>query len=278
MRRILYLAAIAASIGFSNDLLAQTTGTSGGFGGGTGAGGGFGGGAGGGTSIGGGGTSIGGGSSFGGGTAGGSSFSGTSLGSSSFSGTAGGTGMLGTSTTIPGRTGAGGRAIGGGGVQISQTNFLQSSYANPLYPGRPGSTAIAPAAGGFGQPSFGTVTTTGGTTTPGGATRRGGMAGGTASVNSNYGPVGSVVTPITFAAEVRFPAPAIQAPQLQADLLGVINRTSVIRQPGNIRIEVTGNTVILRGRAADDDERRLIEGMVRLEPGVHQVINQLTVP
>lgn len=271
MRRVLYLAAITVLLGFSSNLLAQGGGMGGGssLGGGTGASGGFGGGT-------GGGTSLGTGSSFGGGTGGGSSFAGTTLGSASFSGTSGGTGMLGSSTTVPGRTGAGGRAVGGGAVQISPTNFLQSSYANPLYPGRPGSTNIAPAAGGFGQPSFGNVTTTS-TTTPGGATGRGGLAGGTATVNSNYGPVGSVVSPITYAAVVRFPVPPIQSPQLQANLQGLINRTMVIRQPGDVRIEVNGDTVILRGRVADEDERRLVEGMVRLEPGVHEVVNQLTV-
>jgi hypothetical protein len=267
MRRILYLAAVAVSLGLSSDLLAQ--GGGGGFGGGTGATGGSGG-------I-GGGTSLGGGSSFGGGTGGGSSIAGTTLGSSSFNGTSmtGGTGLLGSTTTVPGRTGAGGRSTGGA-VQISTTNFLQSSYANPLYPGRPGSTNIAPAAGGFGQPSFGNVSTTT-TTTPGGTTGRGGLLGGTATVNSNYGPVGSVVSPITYAAVVRFPTPSIQSSQLQVDLQGLINRTTVIRQAGDVRVEVNGDTVLLRGRVADEDERRLVEGMVRLEPGVHEVINQLTV-
>jgi hypothetical protein len=272
MRRILYLAALALSLGISSDLLAQGGGGGGGggFGGGTGASGGFGGGT-------GGGTSLGGGSSLTGGT-GGSSFAGTTLGGSSFSGTSmtGGTGLLGSTTTVAGRTGPGGRATGGS-VQISPTNFLSSTYANPLYPGRPGSSNIAPAAGGFGQPSFGNVTTSNTTTTPGGLTGRGGI-GGTASVNSSYGPVGSVVSPISFTAQVRFPAPPIQSPRLQADLQGFIDRASIIRQPGNVRIEVNGSTVILRGRAADDEERRLIEGMIRLEPGVHEVVNQLTVP
>jgi osmotically-inducible protein OsmY len=36
--------------------------------------------------------------------------------------------------------------------------------------------------------------------------------------------------------------------------------------------------VILRGRVADDDERRLAEGMVRMEPGVREVRNELIIP
>ncbi len=267
MRGILFLAAISISLGATGQVLAQGGGA--GFGGGTGMGGGgtsFGGG-GGGTSFAGGGTSISGGTSFAGG--------GTSIsGGTSFAG--GGTGFTGMTggSTVPGRTGAGGRSTGGAGVTISPTNFLSASYGNPLYPGRPGSTNIAPAAGGFGQPSFGS-TTTGGRTQTGG---RAGMGGGTASVSSNFGRLGLVNSPITFATVVRFPMPRVQAPQVQTQLQALIDRSAALKLPGAVRVEVQGNKVILRGRAADDDDRRLVEGMVRLEPGVHQVINELRVP
>jgi hypothetical protein len=187
-------------------------------------------------------------------------------------------------TTTTGRTGAGGRATGGS-VQISSTNFLANSYANPMYPGRPGSTNISPAAGGFGQPSFG-ATTTGGTATAGRTTtgqtgRLGqttGRLGGTATVGSNYGTVTSYGVAITFATDIRFPAPPIQSPQLQANLQQLITRAPFLSQPNSVRIEVQGTTVVLRGRVADDDERRLIEGMVRMEPGVREVRNELTIP
>ena len=281
MRRLLYLAAIIVTLGTSAQVLAQ----GGGFGGGgSGAGGGFGGGGagGGGSSFGGGGSSFGGGgSSFGGGGTslggGGTTFGG---GGTSFSGSGsllGGTGGMlgGTTSTVPGRTGAGGRTIGGSGTQISSTNFLAATFANPLFPGRPGSSNTAPAAGGFGQPSFGNVTTTSNTRTAGAGR---GAIGGTASVGSNYGRVTNTNLPIAFATELRFPAPPIQVPQVQADLQGLINRTSILKLPSAVRVEVSGNTVILRGRVADDDERRLIEGMVRLEPGIHDVRNELVVP
>jgi hypothetical protein len=192
--------------------------------------------------------------------------------------------MTGGTGTTSGRTGAGGRATGGA-VQIDSTNFLANTYANPLYTGRPGSTNISPAAGGFGQPSFGT-TTTGGTATAGrtGATnlagRTGTALGGRANVGTNTG-TGNITnygSPITFALDVRFAAPAIQSPQLQADLQSLLGRTPFVRQPDAVRIEVIGSTVVLRGRVADDDERRLIEGMVRMEPGVREVRNELTFP
>jgi hypothetical protein len=98
------------------------------------------------------------------------------------------------------------------------------------------------------------------------------------SGRNSYGGTTGTNIPISYATEVRFPAPPIVPSQLQLELQGVVNRTSMVRQPANIRVEVAGNTVILRGRVADDDERRLVEGMVRLEPGVHEVRNELTVP
>jgi hypothetical protein len=204
-------------------------------------------------------------------------------GGTSFTGTGSTTGQPGF-TTVPGRTGAGGRTTGGSGVAISSTNFLAATYGNPLYPGRPGSTNISPlAGGGFGQSSFG-ATTTGGTaraatTTAGrtGATTGlGGRTGGTAGV-SGLTPAGQIY-PITFTTEVKFPVAPIRAPEVRAELQGLINRTSALRQPTNVRIEFDGAIVILRGRVADDDERRLVEGMVRMEPGVREVRNELTIP
>jgi hypothetical protein len=175
------------------------------------------------------------------------------------------------------RTGAGGRPIGGsGGVTISPTNFLAATYANPMYFGRPGATgAFTQGAAGFGQPSYGTVSTTVVQTTGRGAnTGRTGSA----TVGGFTGMTGGTGSPITYATLVRFSAPPIVDSRLRADLQGMLSRTTAIRQPSTVTIEVVGDTVILRGRVADDDEKRLVEGMVRLEPGVHEVRNELEVP
>jgi hypothetical protein len=94
---------------------------------------------------------------------------------------------------------------------------------------------------------------------------------------SGLTPAGQIY-PITFTTEVKFPVTPIRPPEVQAELQGLINRTSALRQPTNVRIEFDGATVILRGRVADDDERRLVEGMVRMEPGVREVRSQLTIP
>ena len=265
MRRILYLAAIALCLGTGANILAQGGGMGGGGAGGGGAGGG-------GTGAGGGGSSFSGGTGGSGASGGGTSFTGG--GGASFTGGTGGTG--GTTGGAGGRTGGGGGGAAGSGTTFtpSTTGIFAGYYSNPLYPGRPGSTNISnKTVGGFGQPSFGTTTTTTQRTT--------GQAGrtGTATVgNQNQNRNNQNITPITYAMEVKFQAPAIVPARLQTDLLGLVSRTTAIRQPGNVRIEVAGTTVILRGQVADDEERRVVEGMVRMEPGVREVRNELTIP
>ena len=262
MSRIFFLATLGLALAAASEAFCQGGGGMGGGGGGGtggGAGGGFGGGAGGGT--GGGGSGGGGGSSLLGSA--GNSFSGTSF-------TGGTGGMTGGTNTVPGRTGAGGRAIGGA-VAISSTNFLSTHYGNPMYNGRPGTSNASPTAGGgFGQPTFGAISTT---TTPNRAANN--RNGGTANVNSNYGKVGTTNFPISFVTQVKFAAPPIRPTQLQLDLQGIVNRTSALKKPADVRVEVTGSTVILRGRVSNDDERRLVEGMMRIEPGIHEVRNEL---
>jgi BON domain len=282
MRRFLYLTAVTLSIGIPASVFAQ--GGGGGFGGGgMGGGGGLssgGGLSGGGSSISGGGLS-GSGSSFsgGGGLSGsGSSFSGS--GTTTFGGGSGGTSFGGG-----GGGGGGGRgASGSSSFQVSPTNPFAGTFASPLYYGRPGSTTQSMGSGGqqlkgsgFGQPSFGTVTTTTGTTGAAGRT-------GTAGISNNRGLTGGVggmnssATPqVSYTAMVRFaPAPVI-SPTFRADLQGVIGRSSAIRVPGNVRVEAVGDTIVLRGKVADEDERRLAEGLIWLEPGVNNVRNELEV-
>ena len=64
---------------------------------------------------------------------------------------------------------------------------------------------------------------------------------------------------------------------LRVDLQAMVSRSSAIRTPANVRVEADGNVIVLRGRVADEDEKRLVEGMVRLEPGVREVRNELEI-
>jgi hypothetical protein len=280
MRRILYLAALALPLGLTADAAAQ----GGGFGGSSG-----------GSSLGGssGGSSFGG-SSGGSGFGGGSAFGGSS-GGSTFGGSSGGSAFGGSSggSAFGGGSGSGGRGVGGGGgggglgasgstsFQVSPTNILSGTFSNPMYYGRPGSSntsmgqASSQAKGqGFGQPSIGTVTsnsgTTGGLNRSGSATVSRGMTGGLGGLGT-----GTNMPQVSYAATVAFRSPPISTPALRSNLQAVVARSSAIGVPGRVRVEADGDVIVLRGRVADDDEKRLVEGMIRLEPGVHEVRNEL---
>jgi hypothetical protein len=171
---------------------------------------------------------------------------------------------------------------GSGGFQVSSTNFLANTFANPLYYGRPGATSISMgvagqrlAGAGFGQPSYGSVTTT---------TVNTGLAGrtGTATIGSNRGMSGGLggtsnMPAISYAATVRFAPPAGLAPTVRADLQEMFDRSGVIRRPASIRVEAEGDVIVLRGKVQSADDKVLAEGMVRLEPGVHEVRNELEI-
>jgi len=61
-------------------------------------------------------------------------------------------------------------------------------------------------------------------------------------------------------------------------LQGQLNRSSMWKAPPSITVEVIDGLVVLRGRVADPDDRRMAEAMVRLTPGVREVRNELTSP
>ena len=105
------------------------------------------------------------------------------------------------------------------------------------------------------------------------ATANRGMTGGIGGLNGGTGQMPEV----SYAATIRFtPAPVV-VPAVRADLQALFDRSSAISQPGSVRVETDGNVIVLRGRVADEDEKRLVEGMVRLEPGVREVRNELEI-
>lgn len=294
MRRFLYLTAVALTVGLPAGAFAQGGGGSG-FSGGGGSGGfGASGGGGGGS----GGSGLGGGSGFSGGggsgLGGGSGFSGggggLSGGGAGFSG-GGGMGFSGGGgTTVGGGARGGGRGIAGGGG-VSAANAFATWYGNPLYWGRPGSTNYsfgptnqALVGAGFGVPTL-TVTTTGGGLNRAGSALGGrtgtagvnrGLGGGVGGLGGGLG--GSNAMPeVSYAATLRFAPPPVVTPVLRADLQTIVSRTSAIRTPANVRVEADGDVIVLRGRVADEDEKRLVEGLVRLEPGVREVRNELEI-
>jgi len=249
---------------------------------------------------------TGGGATGGGGTGG----TGGAGGLSGGGGAGGGTGGGGTGGTggqggggTGGQGGTGARAGAGasgsaGGSGSDATNFLSTTYSNPLFMGRPnqvlnfGANSGADAAslsggtttnnqppGGFGQPSFGTSTSatarTGGTATTSSGLGRTGGAGGLVSFTPS---TQASASRIAYTASLKFPVRSLPPSTLQSDLRDMLDRSSTIKNAGKIVVLVDPErNVVIKGKVADDDERRLIMGMLRLTPGVREIQNELVV-
>jgi hypothetical protein len=85
-------------------------------------------------------------------------------------------------------------------------------------------------------------------------------------------------------------SPAIAAPSLEVgfhlaplghgpahEVSEVLGRVSQIRKLTPIAVSMQGDTVILRGTVATEHDRGLAEDIARLQPGVWNVHNELTV-
>jgi osmotically-inducible protein OsmY len=84
---------------------------------------------------------------------------------------------------------------------------------------------------------------------------------------------------ISYPAVARFSAPPVTATQLQADLSDLITRANgIISNPTGVQVLTRGNVVILRGEVKDEDEARILEGLVRLTPGVGGLQSELSYP
>jgi osmotically-inducible protein OsmY len=66
--------------------------------------------------------------------------------------------------------------------------------------------------------------------------------------------------------------------RIQGDLQAIVARSESLPSRRNIQVLTDGATVVLRGQVANDRERRLAEGMLRLSPGVRELRNELAIP
>ena len=148
---------------------------------------------------------------------------------------------------------------------IAVSNVFQQTYGNPYYPGRPSATNSNP--GGLGTVLY---------TSSGGTSR----ASGTALKDSGVGQIVTLPRNIAFTAQIKFTPPPMAAGRLQADLQGAIARTPsfLLSNPTAVQVQVDGNAVVLRGAVTNEDEFRMVEGIVRLTPGVGQIKNELAFP
>jgi hypothetical protein len=63
--------------------------------------------------------------------------------------------------------------------------------------------------------------------------------------------------------------------EVRADLQNMLARSGQLDSRDAVRILMDGQAVVLQGEVADEDERRLVENMVLLTPGVGAIRNEL---
>jgi hypothetical protein len=158
---------------------------------------------------------------------------------------------------------------------LAKSNAFAGYYANPYFQGQiTAQTNATP--GGFGTPLYGAAT--GGT----GSINRGtgGGIGGARpgqSGNQQSGILIPISVQMSYSAQMRFPTAPVAVSRIQTDLRVVIDGTSEIANPKGVQVVTDDfNNVTLRGTVKDDDEARLVEGLVRLTPGVGFIKNELT--
>jgi hypothetical protein len=115
-----------------------------------------------------------------------------------------------------------------------------------------------------------------------GNTNRGGNRGGMNLMNSQMGNFGGSNTnqaPVIRPRQrVAFDYPAPKSEALQTSLQGQITKVS-IKNPRLSNVMVTtnaGGEVVIRGAVKSEADAKLAENLVRLEPGVRSVRNELT--
>jgi hypothetical protein len=141
------------------------------------------------------------------------------------------------------------------------------------------------------DPTFGTAfanTATSGTGTAGG---RGGAGGGQGGATSNL--TGSVdFIPISssglrrnlpYSAEVNFEGTptnpdagaAIMEQRMLSNVTDMLARSSRVQAASNIQISMDQGVLVLSGKVGTDKERRVLEAMVRMTPGVRDLRNDV---
>jgi hypothetical protein len=163
---------------------------------------------------------------------------------------------------------------------LATSNFLRGYYGAVYYQGSTPNNVPNGLPGSFGTALYPATATSSGGRGQQGNTR--GAAGASGSVNT-ADPGGQIVAlprQIAYASQVQFKMPANAViPPLQNEVRSAISRipTSMVANPAAVQVDVDGRTVTLRGQVRDDEELHLLEGLVRLTPGVGTIKNELTI-
>jgi hypothetical protein len=196
---------------------------------------------------------------------------GSMFGSPSSGGFSGGTSPLGGS-------GYSGGFSGGNSSGVSRSNPFASYYTNPLQPGVSGGNGRAA----FGTPLYGNTTTTntGAGTLGNRAAGTGFGAGGSGAGGSAIGNGSTSARAPRYSAGIDLVPPrpiAAGVGRAPADVVQILARSPVLGSERNIQASMDGGVLVLKGTVANEYDRRLAEGMVRLSPGVYDVRNELRV-
>jgi hypothetical protein len=206
----------------------------------------------------------------------GSFVGGSSMGSTTLGSVGGGSGsFLGaTSGTTTSRSGT------SGSQSVGSTTFLGPYFGNPLSIGIAYSTANSNDTPTFAVPLY-TISGVGGTgssSTYGGLAGASGTGGSAVTATPNFAAtsVGVRRAP-AYTTTLGFTYRPEPPNQVQADLQQYFARSQRLSSRDNIRVEMDGPTVVLRGTVTDDHDRRLAEALARLSPGVRDLRNELVV-
>lgn len=213
--------------------------------------------------------------------------SGTGIGSGGGIGAGGAGGIGGGSSGAAGKGiatlgsttgGAGGGRAGTAGTAIPATSDpFRTTYANPYAIGLSGvTTAFTNTTGtggsnvvsgiGFGQPAYAATTVT-----------SQGIGIQSQSINSeSWNTLGMRRAPayITVLGD-DVPFVSHVPAELHNALRTSLEQSSILKDKKGVILTVNGTTVFLKGQVASERERRVLEGMVRMTPGVRDVVNEL---
>jgi hypothetical protein len=166
---------------------------------------------------------------------------------------------------------------------------LLGTYVNPYSAGMVDVTGKAANNKAFGQPIyavFSTATSTG--TATGTFTGGAGAAGGTGGVATSTNVTGGVGFGYNTYGQGRtynyvavpgdtLPLVKHSSPKMQANLADVLQRSASFKALGPLNVSVNDSTVTVDGTVSSAKEKRIVEGMIRMTPGVRAVVNNLQV-
>ena len=187
------------------------------------------------------------------------------------------------STVAPGGFGASlyGAAVGGSTLTTTGTTgvggaslFNQTGRTTGVGGATTGAGAFGATAGGLGRTGAGAA----GFGQTGLGQTGFGQTGGFGQTNQNSTQVTQSPRQISYTATLKFAAPTTTAPAMQVKLRDILNSSVRVTGSENVQIITDGTAVVLRGEVASRDQAQLVEGMIRLTPGVRVVQNELIYP